>query len=145
VVENGTWCFLTYRAPKLALRVLVRDALGRPVPGLDVKLLDQEGSVVAEGSTGSDGSVTFKGLEAGAYRVEVYSGRELLAMRSLLLRKAEKVEVELADRILLLGHPLWLPALLTTLAALLTALGGVAIILAWRRWAGRGSVKPARR
>jgi len=137
VVENRTWCFLTYRAPELALRVLVRDALGRPVPGLDVKLLDQEGNVVAEGSTGQNGSVTFRGLEAGAYRVEVYSGRELLAMRSLLLRKSGKVEVELADRVMFLGHPIWLPALLTALAAILTALGGVAIILAWRRWAGK--------
>ena len=137
VVENRTWCFLTYKMPKLALRVLVRDALGRPMPGLNVKLLDREGNVVAESSTGPDGSVTFRDLEAGAYRVEVYSGHELLAMRSILLRKAGKVEVVLADRILFLGHPLWLPAFLAALAGLLTALGGTAIIFFWRRWAGK--------
>ena len=137
VVENRTWCFLTYKMPKLALRVLVRDALGRPMPGLDVRLLDREGNVVAESSTGPDGSVTFRDLEAGAYRVEVYSGHELLAMRSILLRKAGKVEVVLADRILFLGHPLWLPAFLAALTGLLTALGGTAIIFFWRRWAGK--------
>ena len=136
VVENMTWCCLTYRRPRLALKILVRDALGHPMPNLAVRLLDQGGSVVAEGTTGPDGSITFRGLEAGAYRVEIYSGHDLLAVRSLMLREAGKLEVRLADRILLLGYPIWLPAFITILLGSLTALGGLLAIFLWRRHTG---------
>ena len=132
VQEDPTWYYLTYERPELTLKVVVRDLLGSPVPGLRLKLVGPGGEVV-EGETGADGSAIFKGLGKGAYRLEVYRGGELLAVRSFLLTRSGSLEVRLEDRVLLLGNPVWTPHLLASLSAALTALGAALAIFLWRR------------
>ncbi|MEU2231227.1 MSCRAMM family protein [Streptomyces vietnamensis] len=62
-----------------ALRIVKTNPEGNPVTGAGFQLLDTTGKTIADGKTGSDGTLTFSGLAPGIARLkETASGSRLL-------------------------------------------------------------------
>ncbi|MFI1148249.1 SpaA isopeptide-forming pilin-related protein [Streptomyces sp. NPDC020817] len=66
-------------ADKAGLRIVKTDPEGQPAPGAAFQLLDSAGETLAEGKTGSDGTLAFADLAPGVVRLkETASGSPLL-------------------------------------------------------------------
>ncbi|MFD5877477.1 MSCRAMM family protein [Streptomyces yangpuensis] len=66
-------------ADKAGLRIVKTDPEGQPAPGAAFQLLDSAGKSLAEGKTGSDGTLAFSDLTPGVVRLkETGSGSPLL-------------------------------------------------------------------
>ncbi|MEU3402935.1 SpaA isopeptide-forming pilin-related protein [Streptomyces sp. NPDC006670] len=66
-------------ADKAGLRIVKTDPEGQPAPGAAFQLLDSAGKTLAEGKTGSDGTLAFSDLAPGVVRLkETASGSPLL-------------------------------------------------------------------
>jgi len=141
VVENETWCILPCRFYNLTLKVLVLDARGKPIPGLEVRLVEG-GRTVASARTGPDGMAIFEDLGKGWFKILVLMDGEVLAEETVWLVEDTEVQVEVGDLILVAGSSLhlaeFLTALLTSLTALLTALTA----FLWPRLKGGGGESP---
>jgi len=138
VVENDTWHLLICRISNLSLSVAVLDALGHPLQGLEVRLLDEAGRILASATTDPGGLASFTGLGEGHYTVEVSYGGQLLARRSLMLTRSTRVEVRLGDKAMLMGALVSLPELIASIASAVAALATLLTIWAWERLAGGG-------
>ncbi|MFD0373692.1 collagen binding domain-containing protein [Streptomyces sp. NPDC127112] len=66
-------------ADKAGLRIVKTDPEGQPAPGAAFQLLDSAGKALAEGKTGSDGTLAFSDFAPGVVRLkETASGSPLL-------------------------------------------------------------------
>ena len=133
VVENNTWCLLPCRVLNLTLSIKVLDALGNPLPGLEVRLLSENGTLLATAGTGASGQVSFTGLRPGYYIIEVLSGGEVLARQGLNLARSMRIEVRVGDRALLLGTLVSLPEILASSVIIITVLATLLAIWLWGR------------
>ena len=136
VDENDTWVLLICSIENLSLRVLVLDALGNPVPGLEVRLLKGD-EVVAVAQTDENGLAVFHGLSSGLFKVVVVSGNQTLAMTSVELRRDQSVELRLGDKLRLLGALVDLAALVMSLSVGLAVLFMALAVFLWPRLSGR--------
>ena len=139
ITENGTWCYLTCVPQNYSLKITVLDALGRPVPGLKVMLV-RGGQVLASSTTGPDGTVLFRGLAKGSFKIVVALGGQTLAFTTIELTRNTSIEVRLADRIYLAGSLVGLPELLMALLTGLTALAILITAFFWSRAGGKGEL-----
>lgn len=70
---------------------IVRDAVGKPVAGASVRLLEESGSSSAESQTNAEGIFSFRAVRAGTYSVKLEkSGFRDLIEKSIKLDPAEK-------------------------------------------------------
>ncbi len=132
VAENGTWLLLTCELQNFSLRVRVLDALGRPVAGAEVQLL-WDGSLLASGRTGPDGTVIFTGLWEGGFTVLVLRDGVLLARVELELKGDTSLDVGLGGHIYVMNRLLSLSDLLTGVLAGATVLAILMAALLWPR------------
>ena len=135
VAENETWCLLIGKTFNFTLDVSVKDALGTPLAGLKVCLLDEEGTMLATAETGPDGLATFTGLRPGRYVVEVLRGGEVLAREGLSLSRSTRIELRIGDRALILGALVRIPELLASSVVAATALATALVIWLWGKMA----------
>jgi len=136
VQENNTWCSLVCGALNLSLRVLVQDALGRPVKGVHVRLVDEKRNTLAEVTTGRDGTAEFNGLTEGTYKVIVLHGDKELAMRTLSLAGPTRLDIRLADQVVLFGTLASVPALMLSIAVAIVVSLILVAALIWPKLAG---------
>lgn len=78
-------------APSLTLEVKVTDRRGATIPGADVTV---EGPSGREGTTDPNGSVTFRNLVAGTYRVRVNHDRFLTLEKEAVVRAGAPVSLD---------------------------------------------------
>ena len=101
--ENRTWWPLICKVYNLSLTVVVVDAWGNPIQGLEVRLLVNE-TVVATGVTDEHGAVVFTSLGKHIVEVLVLSGGEVLAIRWADLSTHRSLTVMIGDKALVFGR-----------------------------------------
>ena len=97
IVGGGVYLYLANSVPVYNVTVTVYDPSGAPLPGATVTLL-KDGQIVDTQSSGLDGTVTFTGLPAGDYEVEVSAEgfKKKSSYLSVGEGQANEVEIELS-------------------------------------------------
>ena len=103
VDKNGTWWPMVCRLRNLSLTVMIIDAWGNPLPGLEIRLLIND-TVIATATTREDGTAVFTSLKGGLVEVIVLRGDEVLAIRWVDLRARRSLVIAIEDKVMALGH-----------------------------------------
>ena len=101
--KNETWWPLVCRVRNLSLTVLVLDAWGNPLPGLEVRLLVND-TVVAIATTCENGTAVFTNLRGQVVEIEVLMGDEVLAIRWVDVEARRSLVIVIGDRVLAFGR-----------------------------------------
>ncbi len=87
----------TSRRARQSITGTVRDALGRPLPGVKLSLQTSEGKVAMKVQSGADGSFVFKGVAPGVYAVlgEKANFKTATSIATVTARGAKPIEIAL--------------------------------------------------
>jgi hypothetical protein len=100
---------------------------GRPLPGITVQLRNQTGAVVGSAVTGSDGSFSLAGLNAGAYTLECIAKNVVIGTaKATVAPPASTQNITCASDVA--GLPILSKKVLAALGAAAVAIGAVAVV-----------------